>query len=80
MISSTDAVADSAGAFVIGAHGAGPKLGGLAPPHQNRALTACLDRSIGRLTGSGRMGYEQWGFHPAVLLRRAEDAKSHAGG
>ena len=46
---------------------------------KNRALAACLDRSIGRLTASGRIGYEQWRADPAVFLRRADDARKRTG-
>ena len=80
MIGNADAVAESAGAFAIGARDSRRELGGFALAVPDRVLAACLDRSIGHLTDSGRIGYEQWRADPAVFLRRAEDAKKRTGG
>ena len=75
MIGNADAVAESAGAFAIGARDRRRELGGFALAASDRARVACLDTKIDHLTDSGRIGYEQWRMDPAVFLRRAEDAK-----
>ena len=80
MIGNTDAVAESAGEFAIGARDPRRELGGFALAASNHALAACLDRSIDRLTDSGRIGYEQWRTDPAVFLRRAKNSKRRTGG
>lgn len=79
MIGNADAVAESVGAFAIGARDPSRELGGFALAAPDRALAACLDRSIDRLTASGRIGYEQWRADPSVFLRRAEDARTRTG-
>jgi len=56
-----------------------PGLGGFALAVADRALAACLDRSIDRLTDSGRIGYRQWRADPAVFLGRAEELKMPTG-
>ena len=80
MIGNADAVAGSAGVFSIGARDRRRELGGFALAASEHALAACLDRRIGHLTDSGRVGYEQWRMDPAVFLRRAADAKTRSGG
>ncbi|MCY4502274.1 MAG: transporter substrate-binding domain-containing protein [Alphaproteobacteria bacterium] len=80
MIGNADAVAESAGAFALGARDRRRELGGFALAASEHALAACLDANIDRLTDSGRIGYEQWRADPAAFLRRAEDAKRRSGG
>ena len=80
MIGNADAVAESAGAFSIGARDARRELGGFALAAPDSALAACLDSGIDRLTDSGRVGYEQWRADPSVFLRRAEAARTRIGG
>lgn len=75
MIGNADAVEESLGAFAIGARDPRRELGGFALAASDRALAACLDRSIDRLTDSGRIGYEQWRADPATFQRRAEEAR-----
>ena len=79
-IGNADAIADSAGAFAIGARDLRRELGGFALAASDRALAACLDRSIDRLTASGSIGYQQWRADPAVFLRRARGARKRTGG
>ncbi|MCY4499032.1 MAG: hypothetical protein OXC14_17325 [Rhodospirillaceae bacterium] len=80
MIGNTDVVAESAGAFALGARDRRQELGGFALAASEQALAACFDRRIGHLTDSGRVGYVQWRMDPAVFLRRAENAKKRSGG
>ena len=80
MIGNADAVTESVGAFAIDARDPRRELGGFALTAADRALAACLDRSIDHLTNSGRIGYKQWRADPTVFLRRAEGAKKRSGG
>ena len=80
MIGNADAVAESAGEFAIGARDTHRELGGFALAASDLALAACLDRSIDRLTDSGRVGYERWRTDPAVFLRRAKHSKKRIRG
>ena len=80
MIGSADAVAESVGAFALGARGRRRELGGFALAASDHAPAACLNTNIDRLTDSGRIGYRQWRADPAVFLRRAEDPKKRSGG
>ena len=76
MTGNADAVAESAGAFVIGARDVHRELGGFALSASDRAIAACLDAAIDYLTDSGRIGYERWRMDPTIFLRRAEDAEN----
>ena len=79
MIGNAEAVAESVGEFAIGARDSHRELGGFALAASDHGLATCLDRSIGQLTDSGRIGYEQWRTDPAAFLRRAEDSKKRTG-
>ena len=79
MIGSADAVAESVGAFALGARDRRREVGGFALTASDHELAACLDINIDRLTDSGRIGYEQWRTDPAVFLRRAEHLRKRTG-
>ena len=70
-IGNTDASIKSSGTLVVTALDPEVERGGFALDVKDRALLACLNTHVDRLTDSGRIGYAAWAANPRVFLARA---------